>query len=194
MARLKLRSVPFRRKRTQKTHYPKRISMLISGIPRVVVRFTNQKIIAQIIEYHRIGDKVIVAVDSFALRAVGWPYSAKNFPAAYLTGLLLGRKAIAKGCSKAILDTGFKVSLKKGKTYAVLKGLLDGGLDVPHGEAEIFPTPERIRGDHIKAYAQKLGKTSGTQFSKYTATKVDPGVVTSIFDQVKEKIKHMTIP
>lgn len=174
----------------QKTHYPKRIKMLTSGVPRVVVRFTNQKIIAQIIEFNSVGDKVIAAVDSGSLKALGWPYSGKNVPAAYLTGLLLARKALGVGCPKAILDTGFKVSLKKGKAYAFLKGLLDGNLDVPHGEVDIFPAPERIRGEHITTYAQQAGKSSGSQFRAYLAAKVDPAAIGVTFDKVKEKINQ----
>ena len=164
--------------------------MLTSGVPRVVVRFTNQKIITQIIEFSSVGDKVIAAVDSSSLKAFGWPYSGKNFPTAYLTGLLLARKAAAADCPKAILDTGFKVSLKKGKAYAFLKGLLDGGLDVPHGEADIFPTLERIRGDHITTYAQQAGKSSGSQFRAYLAVKADPAAIGVTFDKVKEKINQ----
>lgn len=188
MARLKLKPVPYRRKREQKTYYPKRIAFLTSGLPRVVVRFTNQKIIAQVTVYKSPGDKVLVAVDSSALRAQGWPYSFKNFPAAYLTGLLLGRKAVAQQCPKAILDTGFKVSLKKGKTYAFLKGLLDGGLDVPHGDPEIFPDVERISGTHIQNYAQQLGKASGQKFSAYAKHKADPAAIAATFEKVKQNI------
>lgn len=188
MPRLKLKPVAFRRKREQKTYYPKRIALLTSGLPRVVVRFTNRQVIAQVVEYRQPGDKVIVALDSSALKAQGWPYSGKNFPAAYLTGLLLGRKAVAQHCPKAILDTGFKLSLKKGKVYAFLKGLLDSGLEVPHGDAEIFPDAERISGTHIQQYAQQLGKASGEKFSSYAQHNADPAAVIATFEKVKQNI------
>ncbi len=148
MAKYKPKTVPYRRKREKKTDYAKRLKLLLSRKPRIVVRFTNQRIIAQIISFDTAGDKVLAAVNSFALKEYGWKHSCKSFPAAYLTGLLLGRKAFGKALKAGVLDTGLRSAIPKGKIYAFLKGVLDGGLDVPHGD-DMFPTEERIKGQHI---------------------------------------------
>lgn len=150
MASKKPRSVPYRRKREAKTDYHKRIKLLASRKPRVAIRFTNQKIIGQIIEFSPIGDLVKVAVSSDLLKKQHWTASGKNVPAAYLTGLLLAKKAAAAGITKAILDTGFKQPELKGKIYAFLKGALDGGLDIPHSDESIFPKQDKIEGQHLK--------------------------------------------
>ncbi|MBI2666296.1 50S ribosomal protein L18 [Candidatus Woesearchaeota archaeon] len=142
------KTVPQRRVREHKTNYRKRRSLLMSGIPRLVVRFTNQRVIGQITTTSAQGDKVLVATDSFALRKHGWKYSCKNIPATYLVGIALAKKALSKGQKKAILDVGFKSPLKKSKLYAFLKGVLDGGLGVPCGEG-VFPEEKRISGTHI---------------------------------------------
>ena len=149
MASRKPKAVLYRRKREKRTNYSKRLKLLLSKKPRLVVRFTNKKIIAHVVEFDAYGDKTIVGVNSFTLKKNGWNYSCKNIPAAYLTGLLLGKKALGKGCKEAILDVGFKTPKHKGRVYAFLKGVLDGGLNIPHKEEDIFPEENRIHGEHI---------------------------------------------
>ncbi|MBI4983282.1 50S ribosomal protein L18, partial [Candidatus Woesearchaeota archaeon] len=122
MANRKPRTVFYRRKREQKTNYPDRLKLLLSKKIRLVIRFTNKKIISQLIEFDTKGDKVLLAVDSFQLKKFGWNYSYKNFPAAYLIGVLMAKTAVKKGYQEAILDTGLKSPLKKSKIYAFLKG------------------------------------------------------------------------
>ncbi len=168
MKSLKPRTVYYRRKREQKTNYLRRRRQLVGGKPRFVVRFTNTRVIAQVIAFTVTGDTVIAAVDSTQLAKQGWSYSLKNTPAAYLTGILLARKAQKAGCTEAILDLGFKTPLTGSKIYAVLKGALDGGLQVPSG-SEIAPSEARLNGAHISSY---VGKAKGTQFSQYLKNKV----------------------
>ena len=50
--------VPFRRKREGKTDYRRRLKLLLSGKPRLVVRKTSNHAIAQLVEYTLQGDKV----------------------------------------------------------------------------------------------------------------------------------------
>ncbi len=158
----------YRRKRERKTNYAKRLKLLMSRKKRLVVRFSNKKILAQVVEFTPNGDKVLTAVDSSALKKLGWTYSGKNIPAAYLTGLLLGKKALAEGHKEAILDIGDRLSLHKGKVFAFLKGVLDSEMEVSHGSDDIFPDEERLTGKHIKDHAEKMTET---------------------FEQVKLKIK-----
>jgi large subunit ribosomal protein L18 len=149
MATRKPRTVLYRRKREGKTSYSKRLKLIKSSKSRLVVRFTNQRVIGQVIDFTETGDHVIAGVDSFSLKKEGWKHSGKNLPAAYLTGLMLGKSALKADCKEVILDTGFKSFLKGGKVAAFLKGVVDSGLNVPHGSDDIFPSEDRILGKHI---------------------------------------------
>lgn len=190
MANLKPRTVLFRRKREQKTDYQNRLKLLLSKQFRLVVRFTNSRIIAQVVEFQMQGDRILMALDSSALRKAGWNYSLKNFPAAYLTGLLLGKKAQERGIKQAILDPGTKAPLKKSKVYAFLKGIADSGLSVPHGDKEIFPGEDRLSGKHISDYARQLEgkKEYEARFNQYLKNKHLPEDITKAFAEAKQKI------
>ena len=104
MATKKPRTVLYRRKREKKTNYSKRLKLILSGKERVVLRFTNQKIIVQLVKFEAKGDKILLGADSFALKKWGWSYSCKNLPAAYLTGLMFGKEALKKGHDNVKLD------------------------------------------------------------------------------------------
>ncbi len=143
--------IPFKRKRTSKTNYKKRIAYLTSGMPRLVIRKSLKNIIAQIVLYEPKGDRVIAAATSNELRKLGWTGSGSNIPAAYLVGFLIGIKAKEKKTEKAMLDLGLYQPIKGSKIYATLKGAVDAGLDVPH-DPVVIPKEDRIRGKHISAY------------------------------------------
>ena len=53
--------VPFRRRREGKTNYHKRLALLKSGKPRLVVRKTLNHHVAQIVLYDPKGDRTIVS-------------------------------------------------------------------------------------------------------------------------------------
>ena len=69
-------------------------------------------------------------------------------PAAYLTGYLAGLRAVKDGVEEAVLDIGLKTPVKGGNLFAALKGMLDAGVDIPHGE-EVIPAEDRLAGKHI---------------------------------------------
>ena len=92
MIHTKTKPVAYRRKREGRTNYAKRRRLLESGKPRLVVRFSNKQIRAQLVTFQPSGDRVEAAVDAAALHKLGWKFSAANLPAAYLTGLLFGMK------------------------------------------------------------------------------------------------------
>ncbi|MEM3078607.1 MAG: hypothetical protein QXR38_03830, partial [Nitrososphaerales archaeon] len=54
-------NVPFRRKREKKTNYRKRRALVLSGLPRLVIRPTNKNIVVQIIEAKPEGDYALVS-------------------------------------------------------------------------------------------------------------------------------------
>lgn len=138
-----------RRRLEAKTDYKARLALLKSGKPRLVVRRTNQYIIAQIVTTNIAQDSVVVGVTSKSLVAKGWPEtqrgSLKSIPAAYLTGFLLGKVA-QKKVPEAIFDTGMHRNIQKSRLYAVLKGAVDAGLKIPHGE-EALPDDKYIESN-----------------------------------------------
>jgi large subunit ribosomal protein L18 len=141
----KTRTIPFRRKREGKTDYKKRLGLLKSKSLRLVIRKSNKHIIAQLVSYSDNGDKVEESVSSNNLKEQGWDKNTGNIPAAYLTGLLIGKKANGK---KAILDLGLQSPKKGSRLFAVLKGAIDGGL-VVNSDDQIFPSEDTLSGKHI---------------------------------------------
>jgi len=151
----KIQIVKFRRKSEGKTNYKKRISLVSSGVSRLVVRKTLTKIITQIIDFDVKGDVVKVAAVSNELRDLGYKGNLKNIPAAYLTGYLIGKKALKAKVNEANLDIGFNTSIPGVKIYAVLKGVIDAGLKVAASE-EVFPSEDRIMGKHIEGFKDNV--------------------------------------
>ncbi|HDH91455.1 MAG TPA: 50S ribosomal protein L18 [Candidatus Aenigmarchaeota archaeon] len=147
--------MPLKRRRLGKTDYKKRLKLLLSKKPRLVVRKSLRYITAQIIEFDPKGDRTLVSVTSKELRKLGWKFACDNTPAAYLTGLLIGKRASEKGIEEAILDMGLYRSTKGSRIYAVVKGARDAGLNVPVDE-NIFPSEDRIKGLHIANYLKKF--------------------------------------
>lgn len=149
MAKHKVHVVTFRRKREGRTNYKKRLSLLTSRKHRLVIRKTNSFIVLQFIDYSPGGDNILMTYFSKNLDKEGWKYSCKNIPAAYLAGLVAGKKALEKNIKEAILDIGLQTPIKGSRIYAALKGVIDAGINVPHGD-DIFPAPERLSGKHLE--------------------------------------------
>ena len=143
--------VPFRRRREGKTNYHVRYKLILSKKPRVVVRKSNASTTLQLVMAEQTGDKTLLTVNSRQLQDFGYTFSKSNLPAAYLTGLLFGKKMLALGISEGIADIGLHASTKGNRIYAAVKGVVDAGVDVPHSP-EIFPAEERISGKHIKEH------------------------------------------
>jgi large subunit ribosomal protein L5e len=199
---------------------------------RLVVRLTNKDVIAQIIYAKINGDYVLSAAYSHELPAFGMPVGLTNYAAAYATGLLLSRRVLTKlnladkykGNDKvngedynvealtdgpapfrAILDVGLARTTTGNKIFAVMKGALDGGLEIPHSEtrfvgyekegnklnAEVLR--KHIFGLHVKEYADLLKKENpekfNKQFSLYTKNKVDPTKIDATWTAVHKAIR-----
>ena len=185
-------TVYFRRKRKGFTNYRKRLKILTSNKPRLVVRKSLKNIQANIVEYDKKGDIVKVTCHSSVLKKIGWNYGTGNLPAAYLVGFMLGAKAKAANFKDAVFDIGINKSVKGSRVYAVLAGALDAGLKVPYGE-NILPDKNRLSGKHIADYAQKL-KNEGMlkkQFDSYIKSNADPNSITKKVEEVKDKIKNI---
>ncbi|HTT73716.1 MAG TPA: 50S ribosomal protein L18 [Thermoplasmata archaeon] len=141
--------VPFRRRREGKTDYRVRLRLLKSGRARAVVRFTDRRVRVALVAYDPTGDRVVAAADSRELGGVEFPPgSLASTPAAYLTAYLAGLRARAAGTDHAVLDAGLRHPTEGGRLSAALKGLLDAGIEIPHGEGG-FPTSDRLNGTHL---------------------------------------------
>ena len=113
----------------------------------VTVKISNENTQVQILKPEMQGDKVIASAHSRFLLKKGWNGSRKNIPAAYLTGYMAGKKALAKGGKDAVLYSG--TNKYTSRMAAALKGVVDAGVQIPASE-EAFPSEDRIKGDHLK--------------------------------------------
>lgn len=179
-----LRRMPPKRRRLGLTNYRKRLKLVKSGLPRLVVRRSNRYILVQVIESVAGGDRTLVSAHSKELRNYGWRCGLKNTPAAYLTGLLAGLRAKAIGKDKLIADLG--LFHKASRLYAAIKGALDAGVEIPVSE-EVIPSEDRIKGKHIENYLKELLKMP----PRNMFTKVDHEACLNIskhFEEVKQRI------
>ncbi len=141
--------VHFRRRREGRTDYRVRLRLLAAGCSRAVVRCSGRRVRVALVDFEPGGDRVIASADSAELGRIAFPPSSlASTPAAYLTGYLAGLRAKSTGTEEAILDAGLRHPTAGGRLAAALKGLLDAGLDIPHG-GENFPSAERLGGAHL---------------------------------------------
>ncbi|MCS7126718.1 MAG: 50S ribosomal protein L18 [Aigarchaeota archaeon] len=188
MSRLKtLKRVPPRRRREGLTDYRARLKLVKSGLPRLVIRKSNRYIQVQIVKSKAGGDETLLTVTSKHLLKYGWRAGTKNLSAAYLTGLLTGVLAKKKNIEKAIVDIGLYTPIKGSRIFAVVKGVIDAGVEVPVSE-EKLPEDERIKGEHIEQYYQmiKNENVKTIQFSKSLEEVYRR--FTEHFTEIKEKI------
>ena len=181
--------VQFRRKREGTTNYRKRLKILASNKPRLIVRKSLKNMLAAIVEYDAKGDVVKVSSHSSNLKKFGWSYNSGNLPAAYLVGFLLGKRA-SKKFEEVVFDMGLNKPVKGSRLYAVLAGALDSGLKISHNK-EILPSRERITGKHILDYSGLLKKKEllfKKQFSFYLKNNNDPSNIVKKFEEVKNNI------
>src|SRR5712692_1954740 len=183
-------SLPYRRRREGKTDYKLRRALVKSGKSRAVVRLTNKYVTVQITDATLTGDIVRASASSRELRKLGWKGGLGNLPSAYLTGALAARRAIARGVKEAILDLGLKAPTKGSKLFAVLKGLADSGLAVPHSP-ERLPSMERIGGSHIASYAKSLAGEHDVykkRFSAYLSRGLKPEDLSGHFEEIRKAV------
>jgi len=164
--------VKYRRRRESKTDYGARRKMVKQAKYkynakkyRLVVRFTNSKVICQIAYATIQGDKIISQATSTELTKYGVPVGHKNYAASYCTGLLVARRLLKqlnlesefegkkevdgedfhieeeetdRRPFKCILDVGPQRTTAGARMWGALKGAVDGGLHIPHSN-KLFP-------------------------------------------------------
>mmetsp|Transcript_39503 Transcript_39503/g.88414 ORF Transcript_39503/g.88414 Transcript_39503/m.88414 type:complete len:312 (+) Transcript_39503:92-1027(+) len=172
-----------RRRREGKTDYTARRGMTKQDKTkyeakkyRLVVRFSNKRVICQVVYSTIVGDKCIAAASSDELKNYGVPAGYKNYAAAYCTGLLVARRCLAavgladaikgkeeldaeeyhveeeendKRPFKCILDVGLRRTCHGCRIWGALKGAVDGGLHVPHSIKKFpgYAAPEEKGGE-----------------------------------------------
>lgn len=198
------KNVPFRRRRECKTNYHKRQIMVRQNLKkpnlqqtRLVVRVSNKFVTAQLVKAYPTGDKTLSQANSRELAAYNITMGLKNYTACYLTGLLLGKRAMRQSnlhkiyrgnqenvgvthlvtnlsgqpaSISAILDIGLKRPTTGSKIFAVLKGVADAGVNIPYSPKRLFGFDNKSK----KLDSTKLAnRIRGVDLSKYVATKKD---------------------
>ena len=163
----------FRRRRQGKTDYYARKRLVVNDKDkydtkkyRMVVRFTNRRVITSVVYSTLKGDMTVAMADSKELANHGIKCGLTNYAAAYATGLLLARRLLKdksidtkfKGQEtadgkyynigdddnaerrpfKAYLDVGLVRTTTGNRVFGAMKGACDGGLYIPHNEKR-FP-------------------------------------------------------
>jgi large subunit ribosomal protein L18 len=172
--------VPMRRRREVRTDYHQRLRLLKSGKPRLVARKSNKHTTAQLITPGPQGDETLASAHSSDLEEYGWEAPTGNISAAYLTGLLAGKRAVDAGLEEAVLDIGLNTATPGNKVFAVQEGAIDAGLEIPHNDS-VLADWSRTRGEHIAEYAEQLDEPLyGGEF--------DATELPEHFDEVREAI------
>ncbi|CAG9532277.1 unnamed protein product [Cercopithifilaria johnstoni] len=229
--------VKFKRRREGKTDYYARKRLTVQdknkyNTPkyRLIVRFTNRDVIAQI-AYSRIeGDVVVCSAYSHELPRYGIKVGLTNYASAYATGLLLARRHLLKiGLAetykgleeangddynvekegerapfRAVLDVGLARTVTGAKVFAVMKGVADGGIDVPHSETRFFgynsetkynaeAHRDRILGKHVADYMTLLKEQDEDaykrHFSRFIAANVSADDIMDMYKKAHEAIR-----
>ncbi|KNH03610.1 60S ribosomal protein L5-like protein [Perkinsela sp. CCAP 1560/4] len=184
---------------------------------RVVARITGKDVISQLVLPTLTGDKVIVAAYSHELPQYGVKCGLTNYSACYATGLLLARRVLnrfgldkdyagvvaangeyyspedetaaeTRRPFKAILDTGLARTTTGARIFGVLKGAVDGGMNIPHSESR-FPGYNkessdfdakvhynRIFGLHVAEYMKILKEENKEKYEKHFSEFIKQGV------------------
>ncbi len=179
--------VPFKRRRKNLTNYAKRLALVKSGKPRMVVRKSLRHVSVQFVRYEEKGDVTVASANSSELSKFGWS-DRSNLPTAYLTGALAAGKAKKKGVTEFVLDIGLSTASKNALPFGAVKGALDAGLKTKFNPESV--DAGRIRGEHIAKYAESL-KGSGAyekRFSDYLKQGMQPEKLPEKFDEVKAAV------
>lgn len=178
-----------KRIRQDKTNYRKRAALVLGRHSFVTIKVSDQNVISQLLKPSPTGDIVLASAHSRELVKNGWKGSLNSLPACYLTGLLLGTKALAKGTTNAVLYIGKDKFTSR--VAACLKGLVEAGVNLPHSE-DSLPDDERITGKHIADYASSLKESEADEynyrFSTILKNGLNPEDYPTHFEQLRLKI------
>ena len=177
-----------RRIREDKTNYRKRSAILIGRHLFVTIKVSDQNVTAQVLKPTATGDLVIASAHSRELAKQGWKGAFNNLPACYLTGMLLGKKAVEKELNTAVLYIGKNHFTSR--VGACAKGIVDAGVSMPVS-GESLPDGERISGYHIAEYSRILKEDPekyNSRFSAILRNGLKPEDYPTHFEEIKSKI------
>lgn len=177
-----------RRRREGVTDYRSRRRAITSQKVLLVVRVSNKNVSSQFVVPKVSGDSVVASAHSRELLKMGWRGSLKSTPACYLLGMLAGKKAKASGVEQAVLYNGLAPFIKGGRVGALVKGVVEAGVDVPMGE-EAFPSADRLSGKAIAAYASKLSSESRDDYQREFSGLLKSGFKPEDYPAQFEKVK-----
>lgn len=238
----------FKRRQQGKTDYQARKNLTVQdknkyNTPkyRIVVRFTNKDITAQIV-YSRIeGDHTVCSAYAHELPRYGIKHGLTNYAAAYATGLLLARRhlkdikldSVYKGFEAdgnvhfdvekeegnpnpftAVLDVGLARTTTGAKIFAVMKGVADGGINVPHSETRFYGYDseekkydaeahrDRIFGKHVAEYMKSLKEDDEDaykrQFGRFISAGITSDNMAELYQKahaaIRENPDHVQVP
>ena len=181
-----------RRRREGVTDYRSRRRAITSHFVLLVVRVTNKNASAQFVRPKVKGDEVLASVHSRELLKLGWHGSLKSTPACYLLGTLAGKKALEGGVKDAVLYNGLAPFTKGGRIAAVVKGVVDAGVEIPVGE-DALPSEERLTGKAIAEYATKLSAESKETYSKGFSALLKGGFKPEEYPAQFEKLRNVIL-
>jgi len=199
---------------------------------RFVVRFTNKDIICQVAYATISGDIIMASAYSHELPKYGITLGLTNYAAAYATGLLLARRILNKlkldtkyqGNSevtgedynvkpmkrgpnpfKCLLDVGLSRTTTGSRIFSALKGMCDGGVNVPHSDTRFVGYNEEkkalnpailrkyIFGGHVADYMKLLMEKDPAKydqhFSRYKKAGIKPADLEKIYAAAHKKIR-----
>ena len=205
---------------------------------RFVVRFSNRDVICAIVASDLSGDKIVASAYGHELAKYGVKFGFNNWPSAYATGFLLARKVnlkyglpyigekdvaekyynvvdeLEEDESKrrpfqAVLDIGLHRTTTGARVFAALKGICDGGVNVPHNTKRFPGTPKGkeaetdfsvvrkyVFGGHIAEYMNNLANDEPEQFETQFRTAKANGItgddLEKIYQGVHDKIRAET--
>ena len=177
-----------KRIREDKTNYRKRSAILIGRHLFVTIKVSDQNVTAQMLKPIPTGDIVIASAHSRELAKHGWKGAFNNLPACYLTGMLLGKKAVQRELNTAVLYIGKNHFTSR--VGACAKGIVDAGVSMPVS-GESLPDEERISGYHIAEYSRTLKEDPeryNSRFSAILKNGLKPEDYPSHFEEIKSKI------
>ena len=107
----------FKRKRKGQTDYRKRLRILTSKKPRLVVRKSLNAINASIVEFNTKGDVVKSYAHSNQLKKMGWKFSFIKHACSISCRVSAWKSVSVKaGVKEAVFDTGLQKAIKRGET------------------------------------------------------------------------------
>ena len=150
--------VAFRRRREKKTDYEKRLALVKSEKPRMVVRRSNRYVTVQFIEFKPDGDRTMLTVTGKNIaKLFNWP-SKRNVWSAYLAGLYAGKEASKKGVKEFVLDLGMRTPSKGSVVFSALQGAVDAGLKTKYNAEKVPSEKLSSPPDEIKALFDETKK------------------------------------